>query len=120
MTGRQLEVGDVRYEICTSREGTEWRAYAMRGGDRFGVEVSAAIEAEAIERLTVWLKWQHAHGEALATLQQAEQAYHRALAVRAFTAPRASAETPEASDLLAVIGAARANLDIVRARKPQS
>ena len=111
---RQIEIGNAPYDIHTVREGAQWRAFATRDGNRFGVEPTSAIEAEAIERLTNWLRWQHLHGEALATLQQAEQVYHRSLAERAFADQRSG----DRSEQLVAVDAARAHLDVVRARRP--
>jgi hypothetical protein len=47
-------------------------------------------------------------------LQQAEQAYHRALAERAFADQRSG----DRGELLVAIDTARAQLDVVRARRP--
>src|SRR5262245_37260515 len=107
---REILIGDSTLQIHTVRDGTRWRAYATAASNRqFGPDVTAFIEAEAIERLTNWLRWQYAHGEALATLQEAEQAYHRV---------QTGAADGVSSDLLATIEAARSHLDVIRARRP--
>jgi hypothetical protein len=118
---RELLIGDLTCQLHTVRDGTCWRAYATIAstGQRFGAELTAAIEAEAIERLTNWVRWQHAHGEALATLQRAEQAYHRLRTEHAFADPPTDAVERASGDLLAAIDAARAHLDVIRARRPR-
>ncbi len=114
-------VGGVAYDIRTAREGARWRASAIRAhdGEPFGAPLEAALEAEAVERISVWLNWQHAHGEALATLQEAERVYHRSIADGAFAgdAPGATV-THDRRSLLAAIEQARAHLDVIRARRP--
>ena len=107
---REILIGDTPFHVFTVREGARWRARATAANNRqFGPDVTAVIEAEAVDRLTNWLRWQHAHGEALATLQQAEQAYHRV---------QTGAAEGVSADLLAAIDAARSNLDVIRGRRP--
>ena len=67
-----------------------------------------------------WQRWQREHTEALAALQQAQRAYHREVAARAFGA---SANDPEEAarrkELLGWVEAARIRLDEIRARQPR-
>lgn len=112
----------VEYRLITSVRDGVWTAHAERRatGDRFGIDCVGPTEAAATDRLTTWLTWQHRHSKALETLQQAERAYHRAIADGAFGHP---SDAPIASDLrrtsLAEIEAASAQLDEVRARRPE-
>lgn len=85
-------------------------------GERFGIEVSATSENEARERLGRWLGWQREHSEALAALQQAERAYHRAMTDAAFPSSTDRAGGPNAE--LQTVDSARRALDDVRARRP--
>jgi len=107
------------YRIIAVERGGEWQARAERvdTGDQFGVDCRGATEAEAIARMTAWLAWQQAHVDALHALQDAERAYHRFVAVRAFAGP-ADAQAMEGQDSLATLDAARQVLDAVRARRP--
>ena len=97
-------------------------AHAERAdtGEQFGVECAGVSEADAIERLTCWLDWQHEHAAALEALQQAERAYHRTIAGSAFASP---IEGPTAIELqresLEELKAARLRLDDVRMRQPE-
>jgi hypothetical protein len=112
----------VTYRIVCAAQGGRWIARAERPdtGDPFGVECSGATEAEATERLTRWLEWQRDHADALAALQRAERAYHRAIAGSAFANPT---EGPSAIEIqkesLEAVEAARLRLDEIRARRPE-
>jgi hypothetical protein len=115
---RDLDVFDS-YRIVTSVEpGGTWTAIALHpeSGDRFGIDVSAANEHEARERLERWLAWQREHSQALAALQQAERAYHRAMTDAAFASSSEQAGGLGAE--LQAIDSARRALDDVRARQP--
>ncbi len=107
--------------ICEDRGG-QWVARAFRAdtGDPFGIECVDDSRDRAIERLTRWLDWQREHAAALDALQQAERAYHRAIAGSAFANPT---EGPTAIELqkesLDAVEAARVRLDEVRAEKPE-
>jgi hypothetical protein len=112
----------MTYQIeATERDG-KWMARARRAdnGDPFGIECSGATEAEATMRMTAWLEWQRDHAAALDELQQAEQAYHRAIAGSAFAS---GTEGPSAVEIqkesLAALESARVRLDEIRARKPE-
>ena len=64
--------------------------------------------------------WQREHAAALAELQEAQRAYHRAVAATAF---QGAAEEPSAEEMrrasLDALDAARIKLDEVRARRPE-
>ncbi len=114
----------MTYDImCVARDDGQWIARAVRGdtGDPFGIECLGVTADDARVRLEQWLAWQGEHAEALVALQQAERAYHRAIAGSAF-AP--SAEGRSALELqtesLRVVEAARRRLDDLRARKPEN
>ncbi|MBS1817977.1 MAG: hypothetical protein JSU08_08615 [Acidobacteria bacterium] len=112
-----LHIGNTIYDLVATERNGHFVAHALRGEhrDRFGIETSGSSAAEALDRLTRWLEWQHAHTEALAALQQAERVYHRAMADAAFGA----SELGEASRAaLEALNAARARLDEVRGRRP--
>jgi hypothetical protein len=63
--------------------------------------------------------WQREHAAALAELQDAQRAYHRAVATTAF---QGAADEPSAEEMrrasLETLDAARIKLDEVRARRP--
>ena len=67
-----------------------------------------------------WVEWQRDHAAALAALQGAQHAYHRAIADGAFAGPTegpaAAGTQKEALDALEM---ARVRLDQVRARQPE-
>jgi len=68
-----------------------------------------------------FVAWQREHAAALEDLQEAQRAYHRAVAAAAFQAP---AEEPSAEEMrqasLQALDAARIRLDQVRARRPRT
>ena len=119
---RVVSIGELRYRIVTIERSGQWVARAERedSGERFGSESSGATEEEAIARLAGWLSWQAEHAEALASLQDAERAFHRTIAGSAFANPT---EGPTAVELqkesLDVLEAARGRLDEIRARRPE-
>jgi hypothetical protein len=114
-----LEIGDVTYHLVTTERNGQWIAHAVNAvrGERFGIETNGATEAEATSRLTRWLEWQHEHTLALEALQEAERAYHRALADAAFAAPDGQAEATR--DCRQLLDARRNQLDDIRARRPR-
>jgi len=117
----ETNIAGTHYRIVAVRRDDRWTAHAEReGGDRYGIEVVAATEEEALARLTRWLQWQAEHAAALAALQAAEQAYHRTIAGSAFANPT---EGPSAIEIqkeaLGAVEAARVRLDEVRASKPE-
>lgn len=114
----QIQIGDCTYTLVTSARQDQWTAHALRGdlSERYGIEVTAATEVDATSRLTRWLTWQHEHTSALGALQDAEKAYHRAVAGAAFAS--AEAQLAEARPARVALDAARNALDDVRARRP--
>ena len=114
-------MSETRYRIVTADRGADFVAYAERvdTGERFGIECAGATAADATARLERWLEWQHEHEAALASLQQAERAYHRTIAGSAFVSPD---EGPSAIEMqkesLDALEAARLRLDDSRARRP--
>jgi hypothetical protein len=112
----------MNYRIESTQRDGQWIARARRSdnGDPFGIECTAPTEAEAVTRLNKWLEWQRDHAAALVALQQAEQAYHRAIAGSAFAS---ATEGPSAVEIqkesLAAVESARVRLDEIRARKPE-
>jgi hypothetical protein len=68
-----------------------------------------------------FVAWQQEHASALEELQEAQRAYHRAVAATAFQGPN---EEPSAEEMrrasLEALDAARLKLDEVRARRPQT
>ena len=119
MQGPQYDMN--QYRLMALDHDGEWIAYAERvdSGERFGVELTGASEAEALDNLRRWLDWQSEHAVALQALQQAQHEYHRIVAGHAFGD---GIENSTAADLeresLEYVDAARARLDEVRARKP--
>ena len=114
----QVEIGGSVYTLVTTARGPLWTAHALRAPsqDRYGLEVTASSEVEAKDRLMRWLTWQHEHTAALDALQQAEKAFHRAVAGAAFAS--AEAQSAEARPARAAMDAARNALDDIRARRP--
>jgi hypothetical protein len=119
---KHISIGDRHFDLTAVELDGQWIAHAVRGedGDRYGIECAGATAADAMERLTRWLEWQHEHSAALDALQQAEREYHRTIAGSAFASPT---EGPSPLELqkesLDVLEAARVRLDQVRARKPE-
>lgn len=66
-------------------------------------------------------QWQREHAAALEQLQEAQRAYHRTVATTAF---QGTAEEPSPEEMrrasLEALDAARAKLDEVRSRRPQT
>jgi hypothetical protein len=120
---REITVGDRKYRVVAIRRDDDWTAHAERvdTGESFGIECTGPSEVAAADRLVDWLMWQYEHSAALEALQQAERAYHRAIAGSAFANPT---EGPTAIELqkesLEQVEAARVRLDEIRARKPSS
>jgi len=110
---------DGRFQIATSSRDGEWTAQALRAdtGLRFGIKCRRASEQEVVDLLTRWLDWQQEHSTALKDLQEAERAYHRAVAARALTRVE-SGESVEA--LLRRVNELRGRLDAIRAQCPEA
>jgi hypothetical protein len=117
----ELTVGPTAYRLVTVERDAQFMAYAVRidTNERFGIETIAADPEDAQHRLAAWLEWQYEHTQALEALQQAERAYHRAMAGAAFARPED--DSTEAARLaLESVNGARARLDEVRARRPNA
>jgi hypothetical protein len=117
----EITVAGKAYRIVTVEHGGRWIAHAVRveNGEPFGIDVTAATAEDAAARLERWLEWQQAHTDALEALQQAERAYHRAMADAAFSAASAGSEPGEERRAsLEIVDAARARLDEIRAQRP--
>jgi hypothetical protein len=118
----EITIGNSRYRIVAAEKHGVWSAHAERldTGDPFGVEQTAATEADAIERVARWLDWQSEHAAALEALQDAERAYHRAIAGSAFASPTEGPTPIEIQkESLQQVEAARLRLDEVRERRPE-
>jgi hypothetical protein len=115
-----IKVGSITYRIAAAERDGRWIARAVRedSGTPFGIDCAGATEADAVDRLTEWLRWQHEHAAALEALQSAERAYHRRIAGSAFASPT---EGPTGIELqkesLDAVEAARVRLDEIRARR---
>ena len=118
---KEISIGHIKYRLTVAERDGQWVAYAERvdAGGRFGVECTGTSAQDALQRLERWLEWQDEHAAALEALQQAERAYHRAIAGSAFVGP---IEGPSAVEIqkeaLDALEAARVRLDGVRARQP--
>jgi hypothetical protein len=66
-----------------------------------------------------WAEWRRDHTAALAALQDAQRAYHRAIVGANRLRPPVSGQPPLRQQALDVLDAARAKLDDVRARMPR-
>ena len=117
----EVQIGACVFRLSASADAGRWMSHAVLAdtSERFGVECTGATEAEAIDRLLRWLRWQHDHTEALRVLQEREREYYRTVAASAFAVP--------SDDLLIVaqrnasldqVDAARRRLDEVRASRP--
>ena len=116
-----MTIGGIRYRaVVTGREGG-WIAHAEReSGERFGIECAGSTEDEVVEALVQWLAWQQEHSAALEALQEAERAYHRAVAGSAFSGSIEDASIVELQrDALEQLQDARERLDAARMRKPE-
>lgn len=117
-----LKIGAQWFKVATGRRQDVWTARASVGetGQRFGPEVTAETEADAVTRLTGWLEWQSEHATALEALQEAERAYHRSVTSGAFAGTDdARAAVARRAAALGAIEDARLTLDAVRARRPE-
>jgi len=115
-----VTLGTQTYRVSATARGSQWLAQALRAesGERFGVDVVAPTELEALDRLVHWLEWQFEHAQALDGLQQAERAYHRAMADAAFAVSVDQTGAGGGKASLATLDAARSHLDAVRGRRP--
>jgi len=117
----EVTVGAATYRLVTVERDAQFTSYAVRidTNERFGIETIAADPEDAQRRLAAWLEWQYEHTQALEALQQAERTYHRAMAGAAFAIPEDDS-TEVARVSLEAVNAARAQLDEVRARRPDA
>ena len=115
----ELSIGHTAYRLVATERNGQWTTHAVRtdSGERFGIEATAPSEPEAANRLTRWLEWQFEHTQALGALQQAERAYHRAMADAAFSVSADSVASGSRTSL-ELVDAARMQLDDVRAQRP--
>jgi len=112
----------IDFRVITVQRGGLWFAHAERtdNGNRFGIECSSESAEAAAARLTRWLDWQREHSSALEALQQAQRAYHRTIASRAFAGPTEGAAAAELQkESLERVETARGKLDEVRALRPE-
>lgn len=114
-----VQFGNISYQLFAKEHAGSYLAYALRGdgAERFGIETAGASADDAIAKLTRWLEWQHQHADALERLQDAERAYHRAMAGAAFAEDQAGVDTAR-KQTLDTMTTARNHLDDVRARRP--
>ncbi len=118
---KHISLGSTTYRLVATARNGQWIARAEREdtGTPFGIDCAGPTEADAIDRLAEWLRWQEEHTAALEALQTAERAYHRMIAGSAFASPT---EGPTRIELqkgaLDAVEAARVRLDEVRERKP--
>ncbi|HEY2152911.1 MAG TPA: hypothetical protein VGH34_19020 [Vicinamibacterales bacterium] len=104
--------------VTSSDGGFTARAERETNGDPFGIEVTAATESEAIERLSAWLEWQSEHAAALEALQAAERNYHRTIAGSAFgDSNDESVAALARRESLSSVDEARVKLDRVRRQR---
>ena len=117
-----INVRGQTFRICLSRREGRSLAYAVRAetSDRFGCDFAGASDEEAVACLTRWLEWQGDHAAALAALQGAERAYHRAVTAHMLAGEGdRSAAGKERIECLERVASARARLDDARARRPE-
>ncbi len=110
------------FNIRVSRRDGRSVAHAVRAetGDRFGADFAGGSDDEAVACLTKWLEWQSGHATALEALQEAERAYHRAVASHMLAGERDRSSTgQERTECLERVASARKRLDEVRARRPE-
>lgn len=117
-----LAVGSRRFrvEVTSGAGGWTARARCLESGDLFGPPLTAASAEAASARLSRWLQWQHDHAHAMQLLQEAERAYHRLVADRAFAALPDDTVTQSARRAaLNDVETARRFLDAIRATRPE-
>jgi hypothetical protein len=115
-------VGARRFVVGTRPEAGGWTAEARcaESGEVFGPAVADTSADAAMLRLIRWLQWQEGHAHAIDVLREAERAYHRLVAGRAF-APAPNDEMPEGVRRAALrdVETARRLLDAIRATRPR-
>jgi hypothetical protein len=117
---KMIAIGAAWYTVTADLREEQWTAQALHAesGERFGIECVGATASEAIDGLTRWLTWQNEHANAMRTLQEAQQVYHRTVAASAFGSERGSPAVDLQRESLEQVEAARVRLDEVRARRP--
>jgi hypothetical protein len=113
----QVTIGGTALVLRVTSQDGRFVAHAERetNGDPFGIDVAAATESEAVERLMSWLEWQSEHAAALDALQQAERNYHRIIAGSAFGAATDEADAAGIRrEALRLVDEARVKLDRLR------
>jgi predicted alpha/beta hydrolase len=117
-----VTVGDRTFRVHAVEQPGSWLAHAvsLAHGHRCSEDMTAPTETEAVHRVRRWLEWQRHHAMALAELQNAERAYHRTITDLAFASQADSEQAPHARrTALALVDAARAKLDAMRACRPR-
>ena len=117
---KTILISGTTYTLEVIERQDRWCAEARQApsGMRIGPTATAATADEAILRLERWLEWQRDHQDALTALQDAQQAYHRAIAGSAFSSGLAEA-TELQHEALQRIEDARLRLEEVRQAKPE-
>lgn len=117
---KSISIGGTTYTLDAVERDGRWIAEARKApsGMRAGPTATAATADGAIARLVQWLEWQHDHEDALGALQEAQQAYHRAIAGSAFSSGLAEA-TELQHEALQRIEDARLRLEEVRQSQPR-
>lgn len=117
---KNVAIGETTYSVTAVERDGGWVAEARKApsGMRAGPSACAGTPDEAVARLVRWLEWQREHEDALAALQSAEQAYHRAIAGSAF-APGLAEATEVQQEALQRIEAARLRLGEIRQHQPE-
>jgi hypothetical protein len=119
---RDLIVGARRFSVDIRPELGGWTAQARcpETADPFGPAIADISADAATLRLTRWLEWQEGHAHAIEVLREAERAYHRLVAGRAF-APDPNDEMSEGVRRAALrdVETARRLLDAIRATRPR-
>jgi hypothetical protein len=117
-----MKAGSVSYRLLVVERDGRWVAHAEREDTRrpFGIDCSGATKGEAVDRLNRWLEWQDEHAAALAELQTAQRAYHRAVTGAFASHTEGPAALDVKQETLAALDAARLALDHIRSRKPEA
>ena len=118
---QNIVIGGKTYVLDVIERQGQWCAEARQApsGMRIGPTATSATQDEAIAQLRRWLEWQRDHQEALTALQDAQQAYHRAIAGSAFSSGLAEA-TELQHEALQRIEEARLRLEDVRQAQPRT
>lgn len=118
----EVVVGSRRFCVELRSEGGGWTAAARCAdtGEPFGPAIVDTSADGARLRLTRWLHWQHGHAHAIDVLREAERAYHRHVAGRAFAPdPNDEMSGDVRRAALRDVETARRLLDAIRATRPR-